>query len=75
MPTKTQTMILNEAQLAALNQAATAELRTQEQMLSLIMAEGIRYYFFDYEPPHGNLNKDEIANILKKDAIRQVTSN
>ena len=68
-------MFLNEVQLAALNEVAAAELRTPEQMLSLIMAEGVRFYFCDYVPPHGELNAHEIEEVLMKDARKQVTSN
>ena len=72
MPTETQTMILNQTQIDAISAAAKAELRTPEQMLSLLLAEGFRFYFLDYEPPNGTINPTELEESLTADAHRQV---
>jgi len=72
MPTKTQTMILNQTQTDAVNAVAKAELRTPEQMLSLLLAEAFRFYFMDYEPPNGSINTTELEESLTADAHRQV---
>jgi len=61
-PTKTQARVL---QLAA-----NAELRTPEQMLSLLLAEGVRFYFCDYQPHSGEVDPESAEFMLKQDAIR-----
>ena len=66
-------MILNETQLATLEEVAKAELRTPEQMLSLLLAEGIRFYFCDYSSPFGGVNDVDLTNVLTEDAAKQVT--
>ena len=71
MPTET-TMILNEAQSAALNEVAEAELRTPEQMLSLLLAEGIRFYFCDYRSAHGEIDQSKLEDALTEDAKLQL---
>ena len=67
-----KTMILNETQAKALQLVANAELRTPEQMLSLLLAEGIRFYFCDYESPfsHVDLDADAVERVLRADAMR-----
>lgn len=67
-----KTMILNETQAKALQLVANAELRTPEQMLSLLLAEGIRFYFCDYESPFGHvdLDADAVERLLRADAMR-----
>lgn len=65
-------MFLNETQAKALQLVANAELRTPEQMLSLLLAEGIRFYFCDYESPfnHTELDADAVEAVLRADAMR-----
>lgn len=65
-------MVLNETQAKALQLVANAELRTPEQMLSLLLAEGIRFYFCDYESPFGHveLDPEALALTLRADAMR-----
>lgn len=67
-----KTMILNETQSKALQLVANAELRTPEQMLSLLLAEGIRFYFCDYESPftHVELDPEAMERMLRADAMR-----
>jgi hypothetical protein len=67
-------MILNKAQLSALNEVAKAEMRTPEQMLSLLLAEGIRFYFCDYDSPHGRVSDVELTNALTEDAEQQIST-
>jgi len=59
---------LNDAQMSALTEVAESELRTVEQMLSLLLAEGVRFYFCDYESPHGRVNDVKIVNSLTQNA-------
>ena len=40
-------MNLTSAQQAAVNEAAFVEMRTPQEMLSLLLAEGLRFYFMD----------------------------
>lgn len=42
-------MKLTPSQKNALQETAFAELRTEQQMLSLLLAEGLRFYFQDRE--------------------------
>jgi hypothetical protein len=58
-------MHLTPAQAAALHAAASAELRSQRQMLSLLLAEGLRFYFNDREPQRGgSFNESELIDEL-----------
>lgn len=67
-------MKLNQTQANIVQLIANAELRTSEQMLSLLLAEGIKLYFCDYEPPfsHVELNIERAEEMLKEDAMRCV---
>jgi len=65
---------LTEAQATALDQAATAEMRTRQQMLSLLLAEALRFYFMD-RAPMLNANQfqpDQLCEALLNDALEQV---
>ena len=73
MSTETQ-MVLNEAQITALREVALAEIRSPEQMLSLLLSEGIRFYYADYRSPHGDINQNEIEINLMADALRLARS-
>jgi hypothetical protein len=46
-------MELSQEQKRAVDLCALAEMRSPEQMLSLLLEEGIRFYFADREPIHG----------------------
>jgi hypothetical protein len=65
---------LTEAQATALDQAATAEMRTRQQMLSLLLAEAFRFYFMDREPVlnANTLQPDQLCEALLNDALEQV---
>lgn len=65
-------MMLNGTQSKALQLVANAELRTPEQMLSLLLAEGIRFYFCDYESRfnHVQFDAEALEMVLRADAIR-----
>ena len=65
---------LTEAQATALDQAATAEMRTRQQMLSLLLAEALRFYFLDREPVlnANTLQPDQLCEALLNDALEQV---
>jgi hypothetical protein len=65
---------LTEAQAIALDQAATAEMRTRQQMLSLLLAEALRFYFMDREPVlnANQLQPDQLCEALLNDALEQI---
>jgi len=63
-------MTLNETQARVLQQIANAEMRSPEQMLSLLLAEGVRFYFCDYQPHSGEVDPESAELMLKQDAIR-----
>ena len=71
------TMQLNDTQAKILQFVANTELRSSEQMLSLLLAEGIRFYFCDYESPSAcsatsGFDADELVRKLQADAMRCV---
>ena len=59
-------MKLTKTQANIVQIAANAELRTPEQMLALLLAEGIVFYFMDRDPMRGG------AEIDAKEAERQL---
>ena len=65
---------LTEAQATALDQVATAEMRTRQQMLSLLMAEALRFYFIDREPVMNaqTLQPEQLCEDLLNDALEQI---
>lgn len=67
-------MKLNETQSKIVQLIANAELRTNEQMISLLLAEGIRFYFCDYETPFGHVefSAEKAEDLLRQDAMRCV---
>jgi hypothetical protein len=70
-------MILNETQAKVLQFVANTEMRSREQMLSLLLAEGIRFYFSDYESPAtcsttADFDPEELVRKLQADAMRCV---
>ena len=65
-------MKLNDTQARVLQQIANAEIRSPEQMLSLLLAEGVRLYFCDYQPQSGEVDPESAELMLKQDAIRCV---
>ena len=65
-------LVLNEVQSKVLKEIAEAEVRSPEQMLSLLLAEGVRFYFCDYCSPHGQVNEIQLSNLLDEDAKQQL---
>jgi hypothetical protein len=65
---------LNDTQARVIQLAANAELRTPEQMLSILLAEGISFYFMDRDQMRGGaeLDASEAEDLLVKDAISQL---
>jgi hypothetical protein len=55
------TMQLTETQARVLQLAANAELRTAEQMLSLLLAEGFRFYFLNRQEASDSVEVDTDA--------------
>ena len=61
---------LNDTQQQVLKEVATAEMRSVEQMLSMLLAQGIRFYFCDYcSPFYNEVDADKLENTLLADAI------
>lgn len=69
------TLVLNEVQLQVIKEVAKAEMRSPEQMLSLLLCEGVRFYFCDYCSQHGVVNEIHLAELLSNDAKQQITAN
>lgn len=62
-------LVLNEIQFKVLKEVAEAEIRSPEQMLSLLLSEGIRYYFLDQL---GHVNDVQLCTLLDEDAKQQL---
>jgi hypothetical protein len=64
------TMQLTDTQARVLQLAANAELRTAEQMLSLLLAEGFRFYFLNRQEASDSVevDTDEIVRQLMTEA-------
>ena len=67
-------MKLTSTQARVLQLVANAELRTKSQTLSLLLAEGLRFYFIDREPAFSGveLDCDEAVRQLLNDAAELV---
>ena len=67
---------LNAVQFQAVSKVAKAEARTVEQVLSLLLAEGISFYFCDYSSPNiaddERLEEGKLVDLLREDAQAQV---
>lgn len=64
---------LNSTQQHVLEEVCAAELRTPEQMMSLLLAESMRFYFMDHhESPAGNPDAVALETLLNNDAKAQV---
>jgi hypothetical protein len=63
-------MQLTDTQARVLQLAANAELRTAEQMLSLLLAEGFRFYFLNRQEASDSVevDTDEIVRQLMTEA-------
>ena len=60
---------LNDTQQKALEEVAEAEMRSVEQMLSMLLAQGVRFYFCDYcSPFYNEVNADKLENQLLDNA-------
>jgi|TARA_Y100000033_G_C2717863_1_gene96727 predicted peroxiredoxin len=60
---------LNDTQQQVLKEVATAEMRSVEQMLSMLLVQGIRFYFCDYTSPfYTEVDSDKLENTLLADA-------
>ena len=67
-------LTLNAAQRRVVAEIAATEVRSPEQMLSLLLSEGIRFYYCDYTPPRAlpEFNPEELYTELDTDAARLV---
>ncbi len=60
---------LNDTQQKVLEKVAEAEMRSVEQMLSMLLTQGIRFYFCDYcSPFYNEVDADKLENILLANA-------
>ena len=65
---------LNEVQQQVLKDIAEAEMRSIEQMLSLLLVQGVRFYFCDYQSPfYNDVDADKLENKLLADATIKYT--
>ena len=68
-----QAMQLTDLQQHAIKACAKAELRSEAQMLSLLLAEGLRFYFCDSEPRFGDLPEmAQLGESLEAEAATMV---
>jgi hypothetical protein len=69
-------MELTATQSRVVQLAANAELRTPEQMLSLLLAEGLIFYFMDRPEMRGGaeIKAEEAARLLTHEAICQIAA-
>ena len=63
---------LNDTQQKVLEEVAEAEMRSVEQMLSMLLVQGIRFYFCDYcSPFYNEVDADKLENQLLDNAKPQ----
>ena len=55
---------LNDAQMSVLREIADAEMRSLEQMLSILLAEGVTFYYCDYRSPRGDIDSNNLSDKL-----------
>lgn len=69
-------MELTATQSRVVQLAANAELRTPEQMLSLLLAEGLIFYFMDRPEMRGGaeIKAEAAARLLTNEAICQIAA-
>jgi len=68
-----QAVQLTDLQQHAIKACAKAELRSEAQMLSLLLAEGFRFYFCDSEPRFGDLPQmTQLGESLEAEAATMV---
>jgi hypothetical protein len=69
-------MELTATQSRVVQLAANAELRPPEQMLSLLLAEGLIFYFMDRPEMRGGaeIKAEEAARLLTHEAICQTAA-
>ena len=64
---------LNSVQYKAVKEVADAEMRSMEQMLSLLLEQGICFYFSDYWPQSGERPETgKLEDQLRQDAIKAI---
>ena len=60
---------LNDTQQKVLEEVSEVEIRSVEQMVSLLLKEGVRFYFCDYSSPFYNeIDADKLEDQLLADA-------
>lgn len=62
-------LVLNKVQSKVVKEVAEAEIRSPEQMLSLLLSEGIRFYFLDQQC---QVNDLQLCTLLDEDAKQQL---
>jgi predicted peroxiredoxin len=61
-------MELTPLQRSIIAKIAKAEFRTTSQMISLLLAEGIRFYFCDEDARFGDIEEDKLVKQLEREA-------
>ena len=63
---------LNDTQQKVLEEVAEAEMRSVEQMLSMLLVQGISFYFCDYcSPFYNEVDADKLEKTLLANAKPQ----
>ena len=58
---------LTDAQQAAVETIAKAELRPVKQMVGLLLAEGINWMYVDYSPKFDDIKENQLEESLMKE--------
>ena len=59
--------VLTDAQQAAVETVAKAEMRSIKQIVGLLLAEGINWSYVDYSPRYGDIKEKELEETLVKE--------
>ena len=59
--------VLTDAQQAAVEAVAKAEMRSIKQIVGLLLAEGINWSYVDYSPRYGDIKEKELEETLVKE--------
>ena len=57
-------MNLTDAQLNVVALVATAEARSKEQMLSLLLIEAVEWYYINHDSRYGDVNTTQLTEML-----------
>ena len=58
---------LTDTQQAVVEKIADAEMRSVNQVVGLLLAEGISWTYVDYSPRYGDINSSKLENQIIKE--------